>query len=327
MFFWLKRKITCPYCLGSTPLNSGSLACVICRQRLPLQYSQSYDEQPPTFVQALGWTGVGKTVFLQAMTLTLMRMGRVWPGYSYAALNDVSQRQINDIVAHLGRGEMPAPTQSGEQGVCLLALRNMVRWGGRTLVIQDCPGEIFDTMTIPRRQARYLLSTSTALMLIAAPGEESIASGRSCDQLLNNYINTLTDWGIDLRRSPRTVVVVITKADQITTLPNELHRYLRADPLCAVACGKNALQPLDDQDMDEYVDYMGDISDRICAWLQTDVAGRNMLRLAERHSIGLRFSLISSTGEAATNGALSVAGLAPRRVLDPYFWALELQGA
>lgn len=47
----------------------------MCGQRLPIQYVNNYDEQPPTFVQVLGWTGVGKTVFLQAMTLMLKRMG------------------------------------------------------------------------------------------------------------------------------------------------------------------------------------------------------------------------------------------------------------
>lgn len=327
MFSWFKRKITCPYCLGSTPLDRDGLVCVFCGQQLPIQYARGYDEQPPTFVQALGWTGVGKTVFLQAMRFMLMRMGRVWPDYSYAALNNVSQQQIVDITTHLGRGEMPAPTQSGEQEVCLLALRNMVRWGGRTLVTRDCPGEIFDTMTISQRQAPYLFSTPTVFMLIAAPGEESAEGRHSCDQLLNNYINSLVARGVDLRRDPRTVIVVITKADQVTTLPKELRRYLVADPIWAAVSGKGIVLDLDEQAMGEYVAYMDYMSRQIYVWLQSDVAGRNMLRLADRHGIDLRFALISSTGEAATKGALSIPCLAPRRVLDPYFWALELQEA
>lgn len=325
MFSWLKRRITCPYCLGNTPLDSNSIACTFCKQQLPLQYIQSYDEQPPIFIQTLGWSGVGKTVFLQAMTYMLMQMGRAWSDYSYAALNDISQQQLNRIVKHLGRGEMPIPTQGDEQEVCLLALRNMVRWGGRTLVTRDCPGEIFDTMAIPLRQAPYLLSASTAFMLITAPGEGLDDDARTCDQLLNNYINSLTARGINLRRDPRTVVVVITKADEVTTLPKELRRYLIADPLWAAISRKSARPHLDERDMDQYVSYMQFASDQIRAWLQTDVTGRNMLRLAERHGIDLCFALISSTGEAATNGVLSIEHLAPRRVLDPYFWALELQ--
>lgn len=268
---------------------------------------------------------MGKTVFLQAMTLMLKRMGHIWPNYSFAALNDSSQRPINAMTAHLGQGEMPLATESGEQEVCLLELRNMVRWGGRTLVTQDCPGEIFDTMTIPLRQARYLLSAPTAFMLIAAPGEEPAEGGRTCDQLLNNYINTLVARAIEPHHNPRTVVVAVTKADQVTTLPKELRRYLVADPLWAAVSGKSTLQHFDEQAMGEYIAYMNYISGQINLWLQTDVAGRNMLRLAERHSINLRFAVISSTGEAATNGVLTSERLAPRRVLDPYFWALELQ--
>lgn len=65
----------------------------------------------------------------------------------------------------------------------------------------------------------------------------------------------------------------------------------------------------------------------IYGWVKQDVHGRNMLNLAQNSRIDLYFSLISSIGYAVRPGELLHNGLQPRRVLDPYFWALELQNA
>lgn len=327
MFSWLSRTVICPYCLGSTSPRRASRACPTCKRKLPTQYTEGYSQQTPFFVQVFGWTGVGKTVFLQAMTLMLVKMGNVWPRYTYAALNDVSQRQVSAIYSQLAQGAMPAPTQLGEQDVYILALRDMVRWGGRTLVTRDCPGEIFDTMNVPLAQAPYLLRAPTTFMLIGPPGDASNAGGRSCDQLLNNYINTLLSRGVNFSREARTLVVVLTKGDQIQNLPWELRKYLVEDPLWAAVNARAGAPVMDDEQMDEYVGNMWFINNRICDWLHGDVAGKNFLRLAERRGIELRFAVISSTGEAASGPALSTRGLSPRRVLDPYFWAMELQTA
>jgi hypothetical protein len=71
---------------------------------------------------------------------------------------------------------------------------------------------------------------------------------------------------------------------------------------------------------------MGRVSDAISEWIQQrDPRGKVFVRLAQSENIEMRFSLISSTGsDVGEDGVLPVA-MEPRRVLDPYFWALELQ--
>jgi len=46
-------------------------------------------------------------------------------------------------------------------------------------------------------------------------------------------------------------------------------------------------------------------------------------RAADYH-VELRFSVVSATGAATVSGPGSHLAWSPRRVLDPYFWALEL---
>lgn len=295
--------------------------------RLPVQYAEAFDQHPPFFVQVFGWSQAGKTVFLQALTLMLVKMSNVWSTYSYAALNDISQRKVSEINEFLRGGIMPPATQMGEQDVYIMALRSMERWGGRTLVTRDCPGEAFDTMDISIEQAPYLVNAPTTFMLIGPPDDISNLGGRSYDQLLNNYINTLISKGVNFKQHRRNLVVVFTKADQIHNLPPDLRSYLTNDPLWSAVNGYGGTFTLDKASMDQYIATMADISSRIRESMQHDATGKNFLRLAENRNINLRFSLISSTGQAVSSDNRLLAELAPRRVLDPYFWALELQKA
>lgn len=327
MLKWFGRPITCPYCLASVRAGRAPDVCRSCKQELPVQYAEGSAAQTPLFVQVFGWSGVGKTVFLQAMTLMLVKMGKVWPDYSYAALNDIAQSKVSNIQAALALGMMPPATQKGEQEVYIMALRAMERWGERILVTRDCPGEAFNTMRVPLSQVPYLLKAPTTLMLVGPRGDCSNAGGRSCDQLLNNYINTLLSLGVDFARDRRKIVVVLTKADQIPDLPTDLRVYLMRDPLWAAVSGRGSPPPMDAAMMENYILTMEHMSGRIGAWLAEDAAGTNFLRLAAMRNIELRFALISSTGEHASTGATPTSGIAPRRVLDPYFWALELQSA
>lgn len=325
MFSLFQRRVTCPYCLMTTPVGKRPEPCQTCKRPLPIQYTESFNQEPPFFVQVFGWSQAGKTVFIQALTLMLVRMANVWPRYSYAALNDTSQRKVSEIHEFLQRGIMPPATQLGEQDVYIMALRDMERWGGRTLVTRDCPGEAFDTMDISIEQAPYLINAPTTFMLIGPQDDISNTGGKSFDQLLNNYINTLISKGVNFSRQRRQLVVVFTKADQIRNLPTDLRAYLINDPLWSAVNARGTTMMLNAEGMEQYVSAMEYISDRIEEWMQQDAVGKNFLRLAENRNIELRFSLISSTGEAVSANNALATGISPRRVLDPYFWALELQ--
>ena len=324
MFLFRSQQLICPYCLAEVRGWKNPDRCPKCERELPVQYVHDQTEHPPFFAQVFGWSQVGKTVFLSALTLMLDKMAMVWPRYSYAPITDASLRKVQEIKEYLAKGKMPPLTQLGPQEVYIMILKNMERWGGRTLVTRDCAGEIFDTLQVPVDQAPYLLNAPTTFMLISL--SDLLKSGRrSMDMLLNSYIDTLMRHRIDFKKERRKLVVVLTKGDVIQDLPANLRNYLVSDPLWATVNTPGSAKQMGATAMQEYMETMGRVSDAIRDWIQRDASGKNFVRSAEGKNIETRFSLISSTGAPVGEDGSMLVALAPRRVLDPYFWALELQ--
>ncbi len=76
-------------------------------------------------------------------------------------------------------------------------------------------------------------STRQLLFMISLSDLASANDGRSMDDLLVNYINTLMKYKADFKRWPRKLVVVLTKGDAIRDLPANLRAYLLEDPIWA----------------------------------------------------------------------------------------------
>jgi hypothetical protein len=273
-----------------------------------------------------GWSQVGKTVYLQSLTLVLNHMANVWPSYALSPATDLSIELLREIRTKLAHGQMPEATLVGEDATYIMQLYGMARWGNRSLVTRDFAGELFDSMVISAADVPYLPYAPTTLMMIGPDGDISNQGGRTMEQLLNNYINTLLHYDVDFLISPRTIIVVLTKADSIPDLPSSLRAYLLSDPIGTAISTERQRVVLDDAGMTSYIDTMAAISDQIQKWVYDGSAhGKTFIRMAAQRKIELRFTLISSTGAAVQPGIGLMEQLAPRRVLDPYFWALEFQ--
>ncbi|CAG0935145.1 hypothetical protein TFLX_03977 [Thermoflexales bacterium] len=318
------RRLICPYCLIEIRGGKNIARCPRCNQELPVQYVYDFERVPPVFAQVFGWSRVGKTVFLSALTLMLVKMANVWSKYVPTPVTDATQRKVQEINEYLAKGKMPPLTQLGPQEVYIMLLKGMERWGGRTLVTRDCAGEIFDNMQVPVDQAPFLLHAPTTFMLISLPDLPN-SGGRSIEMLINNYIDTLMKHKVDFAKERRKLVVVLTKADLIPDLPPNLRQYLVSDPLWAAVNSSGSNREMNVAEMEEYMEVMSRVSGAIETWIQRDAAGKTFVRRAQERNIELRFSLISSTGAAVGADGTMPQTLEPRRVLDPYFWALELQ--
>jgi hypothetical protein len=324
------NSLICCYCLAELRSRKPPQRCPKCKSELPVQYVYDYDSNPPFFVQMFGWSAAGKTTFISALTLMLVRMSEVWPRYTWSAATDGSHRKVREMNAYFAKGIMPQITSLGPQEIYIMMLRHMELFGGRSLVLRDCAGEVFDTMEIPLEQAPYLLNTPTTLMLISLP-DLPYAGGRTIEMLLTNYLNTLMKHGVDFDRERRKLVVVLTKADLIPNLPIGLRYYLLADSLWAAMYKKEPVEHvdtatvLDATAMYDYLKTMKQVSDKIRDWIQQDASGKAFVRLAESKNLEMRFSLISSTGGAVSEGNTAPVTLSPKRVLDPLFWALAFQ--
>jgi hypothetical protein len=319
----------CPFCLERIP-RRGLTSCPSerCQKELPALYLEPKTSLPHFPVQVFGWSQHGKTAYLTALTLMLMRMNNIWSRFSWAAVTEASQRKVQDVNIYEREGSMPPPTPLGADDCYVMLLRKMGLWRNRSLLIRDCPGEIFEGIRVPLDQAPFLHRTRTLFMFVSMPdlldpeGENRAFEGRTMEMLMVSFLNTLQSNGIRLRG--RRVVVVLTKADRIRNLPPALRQYLVNDVLWAAA---NSPEPLGSPEifMEGYLAAMRENEQAIRQWLRRIPHAKNFMQLAEEYGVDLRISLTSSTGGQATPGSGLSQRWEPRRVLDPFFWALEME--
>ncbi len=348
----VEKSIICPFCrrrfdflASETPPSK----CDLCQQPFPLEYKLRYEEAVPIFIQIIGWSEAGKTTYLKGLTLALRNL--IAERYSIAPLNDRTYSYVQEVLEweEGGTQEDSTPRTSKDQfggQAYLLLLENLPRWGSRTLVTRDVPGEIFNRLKVSddNYYLPYLKEVATVFLMIDLI-QLKTNRGRSLDDLLNNYINTLIDQGVDLKSKSHNVIVVLSKADKYhRDLPSNLRNYLSNDPISKLVNMKLAharheseaedyhkaynAAHFDERSIAAYMDEMGRVSKEIEEWLtwQPDYRiGANFMRSrASTYNIHLEYTMISSTGkDADSNGYLINPSLF--RVVNPFFWALEMQ--
>ena len=319
-------RIICPYCLSEVPKISHCTNSE-CGREIPILYAQRYQEVLPLFTQIMGWSQVGKTVYLQSLTRMLRSITRIWPECVAAPDSEPTLQFIRAVNGYVEGGSLPPPTPMGLQDAYIMLLPNMPRWGGRTVVVRDCAGEIFDGLTIPIEQAPYLLHVPTTFFIVSIPDLRTVEGRKKeLDQLLSTYISTMTKHGVEFKSSKRSIVVIFSKADElIAELPQKLVRYLENDEILEATKSRGPVTEMNHDAMANYMAQMREINEDIKDWITSDDAGFRLLSLAKDYSIELRFSLISSLGSKPDENNHLATGWQPRRVLDPYFWALDFQ--
>jgi uncharacterized protein (DUF983 family) len=327
------KRIVCPYCLTENRYRDAIEKCEVCSQELPPPYVQKYDEAAPFYIQIIGWSQVGKTVYLQAMTLMLMQMARFWKhSFTYAPLTQVTREYTQNVRDFEAKGVMPPPTQMTLQQAYIMQLQGMERWGGRTMVIRDVAGGIFNDLQFPLDYVPYFRYVPTTFLMISLHDLKQRPSW-SMDDLMHSYLATLAKHRSDFRRENRKVVIVLSKADLIfNELPANLRNYLVEDAFLHAYVSKQVGESLDATAMQHYMDKLKHVSRAIEDWIGNEPSGQNMINLAKSDNVRLEFTIISSTGEnpesddqmSSTPAVMRVA-LQPARVLDPFFWALDFQ--
>ena len=302
---------------------------------------------PPSSLEVFALPGHGRTSFLWAMLFTLRQLSRVWPGYLCWPLDAESGRSLVDIHQQLRDGHLPEPwsAQSVSRRYAL-HLRNMNPWGERFFVVWDRPDPAFSS---ERQSDTAQMGTvdwnRPALWLLSLADLDDVP-GRFLDLTLDNLIRVRHGSGEVAREHPLRLILVFTKADSIPDLPTVLRAYLKEDPLAkALATASGGLFKAHDEidlypiaaapemgsypqgdPLGKYLESCTSIDKVARDWMNSNSAGRALLSRATDLGIDLRFSMVSATGSGlASNGHLATAW-SPRRILDPYFWSLELGG-
>lgn len=327
-----------------------------CGYVFPMRYLENSARALPFFVQVFGWSGHGKTVYLDALRLALLDMRTLWPRFVHQSVTNEDMEYEKTLRRYQMYGYVAESTDKKDRDanqVYITQLDNMVRWGSRSLVIMDHAGERFADFNVPVDEIPFLRDTPTAFMLISISRltDPEAASGQSMDQLLNIYLETILriqQQDKDRARKDRArkgktqhikrkLVVVLTMADIITHLPQHLRNYVVSDETWSLLRSKGTAH-MDEAAMAAYLERMAWVSDEIREWLLRDSdgapGGSNLVGLIESNDFEARYTLVSATGhdnlhqrpkDEASGSVAAGIQITPRRVLDPFYWALEFQ--
>lgn len=318
------RELNCPRCMSAIRVPAQVdqfLTCKVCSYAIPLAYIRDYREIPPIFVQLFGLTEAGKTTFLDMLRLHLYSLDRAWSEAGFFA-QPITQLDMDHKVILLTereRGNLAGSTPKRDRDqneVYIMALKHMMRWGSRTLVLMDHSGESFGPMIIDTKEVPFLQHAPATIMLFSLPDLEH--EGKRVDDLITSYITTLETYKVNLAREHRQLVVVFTKADLLANLPRELNEYLSRDNIYDAL--RDSSYKLDNRQLEYYLKWMNHISGLTRQWVKNSVPGGNaMLSMLNDKHISACFTVMSATGQPLANGVRPL----PRRVLDPFFWVLE----
>lgn len=328
--FGQNEHIDCPRCLERVILNKGQIKpnkkirCDECGFEIPPEYAKKFDSAYPVFIQLFGWSAVGKTTFLDVLRLMLY-MHPIWPRFTCDPITDLDFAHKSVLIAQRRNGEPPDSTQVRDRDKnmpYIMLLNDMHRWQSRFLVMMDHAGEQFQKFTVPEGEIPFLQHCPTTIMLYSLTDREE---GKQLEDLMITYVTSLTRFGVDFSKTPRKLVVVLTKGDKITDLPANLTHYLNTDETWTKLESMEMPSFLQGPELSEYMEVMGRVSDALKKWIVANVQGAQAFQImAERVEIETRFCVISAQGQEI-NDQTSAAQISPKRVLDPFFWALEFQ--
>jgi hypothetical protein len=207
--------------------------------------------------------------------------------------------------------------------VLIFYLRNMPRWGSRTMVVMDHAGEQFAGLDLDLADIPFLQHTPISILLLSL--DDLASAGKRIDDLITTYLRTLDMHHADPAGQRRQLIVALSKADLLCDLPAELSSYLSSDTGGLPLTGRQGNAQLSGEHLQCYLQRMQQSSDAIRNWVATTLPnGRSMLNMLHNQKVETCFTLISATGSPlppiSGGGALAPR---PRRVLDPFFWMLE----
>ena len=339
------RWIHCPFCQGSLelPVDKSTRAfksttghpCTWeqCKRMLPPEFLERYDEAPALFVPMMGWRNAGKSSFLMMVIMMLDRAYQIWGDYEFEALTEETHRAVKKARIAVKKHELPqsTPIEVGDTYLCHLL--GLPRWGSRTWIVRDVPGEDFEKFTIPAKQSSFVSKAQTALLFLDPAGhlEEAGNStkrrgeGLSMEDLIKAYTKALTSQGQSFKTDcGRKVIVVITKGNHVQNLPEKIRDYLEKDVLQKPFSSGLDRVILTDAYMADYMAKLTNVSRDIREWLSNQPGGLAFLQHAKNNHIELRFCIVAAIPSGVDEKNVPLAGMNPLRILDPLFWALEL---
>jgi parallel beta-helix repeat protein len=306
----------CPFCLNEVAnfveeTDATGRPLLVCpepacrEQGVPMLYAQNYGQLPALPFSIVGLRGHGKTVFLTSLFHEFDDIGRRWPGFYWAALDEEGMREVRQRLSDLRAGRLPEATNKVFPRALILRMNAVPRVQGTHLMMFDTSGEAFVSVNDIIAYARYVKRSPAIVWLISL---ENLESPDHLDGFLTVFLQAQAEMKGDPKKQE--LIVVLTKGDLL--LHSERHPDLP----------ESAVDFLQNHELDPRGDswqVLEEMSKDLRDWLRDGVGYHQFVNRAGDSFAAVRYCVISAQGAAAGQAGLEL-GLMPRGVLAPLFW-------
>jgi len=313
----------CPFCLQDVTFEKKSVTgtapagvprdvftCPKDKMEVPTQYEREYLSYPPVVINAVGYRGHGKTVYLASLFHVLKRstLPDHWPRFFTMGL---AEEDLNTIYRNMNlfdKGELPDATPKNFPRPTMIRVEGVPGQRNCTWLCFDTGGECFEKPTQLVQYAGFVSRARSVLFLISLCDLPSPAQEMS--RLLNVYVIGLQQ--LEGRTEDQDLVVVYTKADELSWDGEwgDLGEYLARGTVDRLARDSG------------YIGRLNWVSERLKQFTQKGLKASEFLNAARKNFKSVEFCLVSSLGAKPEGKRLSVC-ISPKRVLDPMLWVME----
>jgi hypothetical protein len=298
--------------------------CSACQRQLPADYVDYHSGwlsafRSPAIVTVIGFSGHGKTVYLASLYYTLQNLApRAWQEFFRQGLTLKTLKVLYDNLGLLKRGKMPDPTISFPEPN-IDRLHKVPKFGDRTLLIYDPPGESFELDKFDdaiKEYAGFVKQSPCALFLVSMTdmmkqfdSEDAVAD--EMHRLLETYNVGMKNLGV--RGKTQHLIVVYTKADRLLShysFPVEVIKCLESSDVDGLG------------DIPSYMLGMKRNSQLLKDFTAESLNARNFLANARTNFKTVEFCAVSALGSEPVDERL-IERITPRRVIDPLLWVLD----
>ena len=233
----------CPFCLNEVAAfveetDATGRPLLVCpepacrEQGVPVLYAQQYGQMPSLPFSIIGLRGHGKTVFLTSLFHEFDDLGRRWPGFYWAALDEEGMREVRQRLDDLRAGRLPEATNKVFPRALLLRMSAIPRVRATHLMMFDTSGEAFGSVNDIIAYARYVKRSPGVIWLISL---ENLESPDHLDGFLTVYLQAQAEMKGDPKKQE--LIVALTKGDLLLhserhpDLPQSAVDFLQEDEL------------------------------------------------------------------------------------------------
>jgi len=312
----------CPFCPGRHSAGLHNCPSHPLYQ-VPRDFVSLTRDHPALSLMTLGYSGVGKSWFVSAMSLVLDNA--FIDEVSYQPIDAYSFEQIRALresIQREGRG-LPPTKIDDPQRPLLLKVEGLVETSARAVAIYDVPGELFENFDASNVLNPAIRRVTTAWMMVDLEDFLGGSNSRRLHDLFLTYRTTLETHEVDFQNW--NLIVVFTKADRYQTmLPEDVVQYVLEDELGVhlFQGGVGEVRKVHYLDRVAYLKRMEKISEVLRDFtIQKVNGGRQFERMVQSSGMSLAFTAVSASGQESEDGSIGGEDLKPLRILDPLLWA------